>query len=275
MSTETTVKSSKSSARKGQYDVARLPPKMIRGNLAPDSFQLDGVNYRLERHLKADFFAATGRYCDQNGRRVCLKHFHTESFWLVPLGWAGRYMCNREIRFYRHLADVRGIPGLVGKLGSSGMVHEWIEGCDLLDVARPNGEDDGDSQRSGVRDDFFDNLEALTHELHARDVAYVDLNKPDNVLVGDDGRPYLVDFQISYRRPRQKWRILGQWLFRVLAREDMYHVRKLKRKFRRDLMSPEEIERSYQRSLILSLHRKIAPTFQRVRRWILTRLGAR
>lgn len=263
----------KTSSRKGQYDVARLPPKMIRGNLAPEGFELDGVAYRLEKHLKADFFAATGRYIDDAGRRVCLKHFHTESFWLLPLGWAGLYMCNREIGFYRYLADVTGIPGLVGKLGTSGMVHEWVDGCDLLDV--PQVETEGGGRRALVSDEFFDQLEALARELHDRGVAYVDLNKPDNVLAGDDGRPHLVDFQISFRRPRQKWRIFGQWLFKVLSREDLYHVRKLKRRFRRDLMSAEEIERSYERSFLLSAHRKVAPTFQRVRRWILTKLGAR
>lgn len=269
----TTEPASGSKPYKGQYDVARLPPKMIRGKLVPDSFELDGLTYRLEKHLKADFFAATGRYVDSNGRRVCLKHFHTESFWFIPLGWAGRYMCNREIGFYRHLADVEGVPGLVGKLGKSGMVHEWVEGCDLLDVPRVEIPDGG--RRAAVSDDFFDRLQELTLQLHEHGVAYVDLNKPDNVLAGDDGRPHLVDFQISLRRPRQKWRIFGRWLFKVMCREDLYHVRKLKRKFRRDLMTSREIEQSYQRSFLLSIHRKFAPTFQRLRRWVLTKLGAR
>lgn len=44
---------------KGQYDVARIPPRMLRGDLTPHEFQLGGVTYRLEKHLKADFFAAT------------------------------------------------------------------------------------------------------------------------------------------------------------------------------------------------------------------------
>jgi RIO-like serine/threonine protein kinase len=254
----------KNSAKpKGQYDVARIPPKMLRGQLVPERFELDGVAYTLEKHLKADFFAATGRYADPEGRRVCLKHFHTESWIGMPLGWAGRHMCNREIGFYRLLDGVAGIPRLVGKLGQSGLVHQWIDGCDLLDVT------------GKVADDFFDRLEQLTLELHRRGVAYVDLNKPDNVLVGDDGRPYLVDFQISYRCPQSRWRVFGQSLFSQLCHEDLYHVRKLKRKFRRDLMTPEELAASYERSWVLSVHRKFAHPFQQVRRWVLTRLGAR
>lgn len=250
-------------ATKGQYDVARIPPKMLRGKLAPSEFELDGVHYTLEKHLKADFFASTGRYMGSNGQRVCYKHFHTERYLLIPLGWAGRYMCRREIRFYRLLADVPGVPALVGRHGESTLVHAWVEGADLLD------------RRDQVPDDFFDQLEKLTEELHARGVAYVDMNKPDNVLAGDDGRPHLVDFQISFRQPRQKWRLFGRWLFRVLCREDRYHVRKLKRKMRRDLTSPEELAASYRRSRLLSIHRLFAHPFQRLRRWLLTKLGAR
>ena len=257
---------------KGQYDVARIPPRSLRGKLCPDRFEVEGVTYTLEKHLKHDFFASTGCYLGDNGQRVCLKRFHTESFLLIPLGWSGRYMCNREIRFYRHLADVEGIPALVGKLGSSGLVHQWVEGCDLLDYAA-KGADPEPAEK--VPDNFFDRLEQLTVDLHHRGVAYVDLNKPDNVLVGDDGRPYLVDFQISFRRPRRRWNLPGRWLFNVLCREDLYHVRKLKRKFRRDLMDDEELRRSYDRSLLLSFHRKFAHPFQKLRRWVLTKLGAR
>ena len=253
----------KSEKMKGQYEVARIPPRMLRGKLVPERFELAGVEYALEKHLKADFFAATGRYVDAAGRRVCLKHFHTESWLGLPLGWAGRYMCRREMGFYRHLAGVEGVPGLVGQVGASGMVHEWVEGCDLLDCAEP------------VPDDFFERLEQLVGRLHERGVAYVDLNKPDNVLVGENGRPHLVDFQISYRFPAARWRLFGRSLFRQLAHEDLYHIRKLKRKFRRDLMTAEEIEQSYERSWVLGVHRKFAHPFQQVRRWVLTRLGAR
>jgi hypothetical protein len=248
---------------KGQYDVARLPPKMLRGKLAPDSFTLDGIEWRLEKHLKADFFASTGRYAAPDGRRACYKHFHTERYLIFPLGWAGRFMCRREMSFYRQLSGVEGIPALLGQADESTLVHQWVDGADLLD------------RRGNVPDDFFDRLEKLTAELHARGVAYVDMNKPDNVIVGDDGRPYLVDFQISFRRPRQSWRLLSRWLFHILSREDRYHVRKLKRKMRPDLMTDEERAASYRRSFLLNIHRKFAHPFQRVRRWVLTRLGAR
>jgi len=253
---------SASPAAKGQYDVARLPPRMLRGRLCPESFDLGGVTWRLEKDLKADFFAATGRYVAPDGRRACLKHYHTEPFMGILLGWAGRLMCRREVGFYRLLARVPGIPRLLGRRGTSAFIHQWIDGTDLLD------------RSDRVPDDFFDRLDRLVRDLHARGVAYVDMNKPDNVLAGDDGRPYLVDFQISLRRPA-RWNLPGRWLFAVLCREDLYHVRKLKRKFRRDLMSEAELAASYERSGLLSVHRVFAHPFQRLRRWVLERLGAR
>lgn len=251
---------------RGQYDVARIPPRMLRGRLCPESFTLGGEVWTLEKDLKADFFASTGRYRAPDGRRACLKHYHTEPCLGIPLAWAGRVMCDREMAFYRRLAGVPGIPRLYGRRGRTGLIHEWIDGADLLDFKDRTAE---------IPDDFFNRLERLVADLHGRGVAYVDMNKPDNVLLGDDGRPYLVDFQISYRRPEGLLGGFGRWLFRVLIREDDYHVRKLKRKFRRDLMTEDEYRRSFQRSDILNLHRKIAHPFQRLRRWILKRLGAR
>ena len=64
-------------------------------------------------------------------------------------------------------------------------------------------------------------LHDLLREIHRRNVAYVDTNKPENILLGDDGRPYLIDFQISWdldsllgNNPLTRW-----WL-RTCQREE-------------------------------------------------------
>ena len=57
-----------------------------------------------------------------------------------------------------------------------------------------------------VSDTFFDELAELVSWLHERHMAYVDLNKRQNILMGDDGRPYLIDFQISLHLPPTGWR---------------------------------------------------------------------
>jgi tRNA A-37 threonylcarbamoyl transferase component Bud32 len=66
--------------------------------------------------------------------------------------------------------------------------------------------------------DFFERLEELVRALHERGVCHNDLHKEANVLVGEDGHPALVDFQLASRHARR-----GR-AFAVCAREDLRHV---------------------------------------------------
>src|SRR4051812_17406960 len=151
----------------------------------PPTFSIDGVTYRLTQTVKHDFFAATAFYADADGRRVVLKMGRTEDYLGIPLLWLGRWLCNRELRFYRRLADLPNVPAVLGPVGQTGFVHAYAEG-------RPLGKD------CTIPDGFFQRLQDLMAELHRRRLAYVDTNKPQNIILGDDGLPHLIDFQISY-----------------------------------------------------------------------------
>src|SRR6185295_15141631 len=96
------------------------------------------------------------------------------------------------------------------------------------------------SKQHPVPDGFFAQLQALILELHRRGIAYVDTNKPENILLGDDGRPHLIDFQISWDlHDFGNWWLNRWWLHR-LQREDFYHILKHKLRLRPDEMTPEE-----------------------------------
>ena len=249
-------------ARKEQ---GRVPKRMLRGRLPCAAFELEGRLYRLDKTLKQDFFAATGRYAGPGGERVCLKHYHTEPFLGFPLEWAGRLMADREIRHYRLLGDLESVPRLMGRVGRTALVHAWVEGTDLLDRVTP------------LPDDFFDRLETLVRTLHARNMAYIDMNKPDNVLVNEAGRPVLIDFQISWapRLDRGLLRGLKRRLLAMFQEADLYHVRKLKRLYRRDLMTPAEYEAGKRRPWFLNLHRLVGAPQRDLRRKFLEWVGAR
>ncbi|MBL7141365.1 MAG: hypothetical protein ISS74_10710 [Planctomycetes bacterium] len=243
----------------------RVPKRILRGKMPRPEFTLAGRTYRLEKTLKQDFFAATGRYVGPVGERVVLKHYHMEPWMGCPLEWAGRLMADREVRHYRLLQDTGGVPRLLGRVGRSAFVHAWVEGEDLLDRREP------------PPDDFFDRLEALVAAMHRRDMAYIDMNKPDNVLVAEDGRPVLIDFQISWA-PRLKGGALGGARRRLLAlfqQADRYHVRKLKRQYRPDLMTPEERAASKEPPWFLRLHRIVGAPLRDLRRKLLEWVGAR
>jgi hypothetical protein len=249
-------------ARKEQ---GRVPKRILRGKWARDSFTLAGRTYTLEKVLKHDFFAVTARFRGPDGEAVCLKHYHTEPWLGMDLEWAGRLMADREVRHYGLLQDLDGVPRLLGRVGKSAFAHSWVEGNDLLD------------QKDRLPDDFFDRLAALVEAVHERGMAYIDMNKPDNVLVGSDGRPVLIDFQISWA-PKPSSGPLGRAKRRLLAmfqESDRYHVRKLKRLYRPDLMTPEELAAGKERPWFLSLHRLIGAPLRDLRRKFLEWVGAR
>jgi hypothetical protein len=249
-------------ARKEQ---GRVPKRILRGKWARDSFTLAGRTYTIEKVLKHDFFAVTARFRGPDGEAVCLKHYHTEPWMGMDLEWAGQLMADREVRHYGLLQDLENVPRLLGRVGKSAFAHSWVEGNDLLD------------QKDRLPDDFFDRLEALLAAVHARGMAYIDMNKPDNVLIGTDGRPVLIDFQISWA-PKPSWGPLGSIKRRLLAmfqESDRYHVRKLKRLYRPDLMTPEERAAGKKRPWFLNLHRIIGAPLRDLRRKFLEWVGAR
>jgi hypothetical protein len=227
----------------------------------PETFTIDGTTYQREREIKHDFFAATGFYqtSTEPKQRVVLKMSRSADFCGVPLEWLGRFLCRREMRFYRKLADVPNVPPIIGTVGETGFVHGYAPGTPL-------------SKDRPIPDTFFDDLWKLIEEIHRRQIAYVDTNKPQNILHGDDDRPHLIDFQISYDLHELGDTSLNRWWLRRLQREDFYHLRKHKKHLRPDLMSPEELEEAEQRSWFIKLHRAVATPIRKVRRRTLKRL---
>jgi len=223
----------------------------------PASFCLDGVEYRLVCEFKHDFFACSGLYAG-GGRRVVLKMGRTADFLGLPLEWLGRWLVSREVRFYEQLQDVEGVPRLLGRVGPTAFVHEYVPGRPLRRCDR-------------VNDSFFDRLEALVSAMHARGIAYVDLEKSENIIVGEDGSPYLIDFQISWQWPwrwgRNCW--LARRLLRVFTSADRYHLAKHKRRCRPDLMDPSELAQSRRTGPLIKLHRLVFRPFTLLRRRIL------
>ena len=222
----------------------------------PAQIQVGGTRYFHETTVKHDFWAATGFYAhvgDSNDR-VVLKMGRTEPFLGLTLEPVGRWLCRREVRIYRALSDVPNVPDLLGMYGATGFAHAMVPGRPL-------------DRKQPVGDDFFPELQSLMADVHRRGIAYVDANKPQNILLGDDGRPYLIDFQISFDLAT-----LGgdHWLSRAilarLQREDVYHVLKHKRKIRPDQLTPEEIEQTKRHSIFIRLHRAITKPYFFIRR---------
>jgi len=227
----------------------------------PTQVTCAGQRFEHVRTFKHDFFAATGLYRGPDGLAV-LKMGRQNEFMTIPADWIGAFLTRREVRIYELLQDVSGVPRLIGTVGPNGFLHEFVPGHPLARDER-------------VSDTFFDELLAMIETLHARHLAYVDLNKRQNVLMGDDGKPYLIDFQIALHLPPLGWRRLQpvQWLLQRFQHGDRYHWLKHKRRLRPDLLSDAERAEVERLSIWIRLHRRLTRPLTSLRRHALKRLG--
>jgi hypothetical protein len=226
----------------------------------PQTVVCDAVEFAHVETFKHDFFAATGLY-RAGSELAVLKVGRTNDFLTLPMGWLGTFLANREATLYTLNQDLPGIPRFIGRVGDTGFMHAYVPG-------RPLG------RRDEVPATFFDELDALLRALHGRHVAYVDLNKRQNILLGDDGRPYLIDFQISLHLPPRGWRGLRpvRWLLARFQQGDRYHALKHKRRLRPDLLTSAERRDVERIGFWIRLHRVVTRPLTAIRRRTLRRL---
>jgi len=231
----------------------------------PEQLHINGTTYIRKRIFKHDFFAATGMY-ERNGlpasgafpRRIVLKLGRQQNFLGLPMRWLGRATIERELANLRRVSGIAGVPKLIARCGNTGFAYEYIEGRSLDDCSDiPNG--------------FFDRLRELLGQVHRRNVVYLDLNKRGNILVGEDGRPYLIDFQISMHISKDAITEVKQMgrVLKALQSCDIYHLFKHKRKLCPKELSAEERELSYRVNRHIQLHRKLTRPLTNLRRALL------
>jgi hypothetical protein len=235
----------------------------------PAQVEIAGQPYHCTEILKHDSWAATAIYAGTAGKVVC-KFNRQQSILGVPMQWLGCWLAQHEAGILRRLQDLPHVPRWSGDVKVDGKVlpfavaHEYVEGHPL-----------GRGER--VSPDFFPKLEATLREIHRRRMAYVDLHKRENILVGDDGQPYLLDFQISFV-PSRRWpgnTVLGQTILELLQKADAYHLQKHVRKERRARGAAVATPGFADLPWYIRLHRFIGMPLRWLRRNFLVTLGIR
>jgi hypothetical protein len=231
----------------------------------PDRVEIAGKHYKLVRVFKHDSWAATALYAGA-GKEVVCKFNRIQPIGPMPMRWLGRFLARREADLLCRLGDLPNIPRWSGVVSVNGRVlpnavaHDFIPGHPL-----------GDHER--VDDRFFPTLRALLATMHRRGIAYVDLHKRENILVGADGQPYLIDFQIGLAVP-DWWpanhEMVGA-VVRLAQHNDTYHLNKHVTRCRPDLRPPGPKIRPW----TIRLHRMIGRPFRRLRRRLLVLTGVR
>ena len=121
---------------------------------------------------------------DTDGERI-LKDFSGKAW---PVRWFGRRQLRRERRALRRLRGVPGVPRDLGELPPWGLLLESLPG-DRINRFRVRTPPEKEAMLARLRD--------LVERIHERGVVHLDLRKRDNILVDQDGRPRVIDFNAS------------------------------------------------------------------------------
>lgn len=230
----------------------------------PAEIEVRGCRLRQVTVFKHDSWAATALYSGEGHRVVC-KFNRCEPIFGIPMTWLGRALARREARMLQLLADEPRVPDGCGSVRVNGrksptaVAHQYVPGRPL-------------SRHDRMDAGFFDELDRVIRKIHSRRVAYVDLHKRENILVGDDGRPWLIDFQISLRLP---WRRPAGWLLRMLQESDRYHFAKHRSRHTWCVPDAEGPGATLRRPWWIQVHRKLTVPLRTLRRRLLVATGVR
>ncbi len=247
---------------------ARPRPPLFRALGAsepPDAVVVEGQTYSRAEVYKHDSWAATAVYASGAGERIVCKFNRSQSVCGVPMKWLGHRLAARESRALARLADLPLFPRTLGPVFANGQLlrntvaRSYIAGHPLGSADRPGPE-------------FFRELKESLLAMHARGIAYVDLHKRENIIVGDDGRPYLVDFQVCFdaTHPRVRWLPGIRAAFEQLCTIDLYHWGKHVRR-----AEPNADLSSLEIPAWIRLHRFFGVPLRQLRRRLLVSRGIR
>lgn len=188
-------------------------------------FSYDEARSNIERVLvkgkllKADVFIVR-----IGERRYVVKDFGEKGFFERNL--AGRTVIGRELRAYRALAGIKGLPGQFQRLGPFALAIEYLDGRDL-----------GNIERGEIGSGIIRQLETVVEDLHARGWVHLDLQRRSNILVVD-GKIFIIDLASALHPGLVPF--AGKWLTRLFGLADRLSLVKMKNIYAPELMSDRE-----------------------------------
>lgn len=157
------------------------------------------------------------------GQTFMVKDVRRRNFFLR---WTlGLWLIHSEWKIYSRLTGVKGVPQPIKRIDRFAFAMEYIPG-------RAVGRDEV------LSPSFFSELEQVLREVHSRGVVHLDLRHKGNILVTDDGKPFLIDFNSSFAF--KEGGILHRFFFPLLQWVDYGGLLKLKERASPTSMTPEE-----------------------------------
>jgi predicted Ser/Thr protein kinase len=171
------------------------------------------------RPLKADVFITRFR-----GHRFVVKDFGKKGF--LERNLVGRMVIGREIRAYRVLAGIEGLPSQFKRLSPFSIAIEYLEGRDLGGIVR--GE---------IGPGVVHQFESIVEELHERGWVHLDLQRRSNILLVD-GKVFVVDLASAVHPGSLPF--VGRCLTRLLGSADRLSLIKMKSIYAPELITARE-----------------------------------
>ena len=121
----------------------------------------------------------------ERGVNAIVKDFSYNNFWFRNI--IGRFLVWREKKAYKLLEGISGVPAFFGSIGGCALILEEIQGVpiDTLEILKT------------LDENYFRELRELTDKFHERGIAHCDLKRAPNIILGNDGKPYIIDWAAS------------------------------------------------------------------------------
>ena len=128
--------------------------------------------------------ATVFRYNDKNNLDLTIKDF-SGSPWIIRKT-IGKIFINVEAHTMIKLSDIPSITKNIVFLSPYTISFKFIEGKAIKEF-----------KEGEIPKEFFLTLEKNVKEMHKRNIVHLDLRNLGNVIMGNDGYPYIIDFQSS------------------------------------------------------------------------------
>ena len=120
------------------------------------------------------------------------------------------HFIQHEYKIYQRLEGIAGIPKCYGLSDDGSLILEYIDGSSYREK----------EYILENRDQFFIDLLALILSIHKAGVSHGDLKRKDNILVGENDQPYLIDFGTAMSL-NSKNKFIKRWLYNFSKQTDL------------------------------------------------------
>ncbi len=166
------------------------------------------------------------RVIEIDGKKLIAKDFKGSDFLFRAI--VGPILIRRELGAMCNLIGVDGIPRISGRIDKYALAMEHISGTSLEHISQ-----------GVLTNDFYIKLRSVIDEMHSRGVAHCDLRSRGNVMLCDDGKPYVIDFAACVFRGRGI-NPFTRWLFNQFVLADNNAVLRIKNRLSPELITDEE-----------------------------------